>query len=320
MRSLLNPFRRGRSLGLDVGSKSVKWVWLDVEKKQILESGCVDLLPGCERVDDTTWDSNLAAALQNLPAEASGANTAVQGRKTAYGYLEIPELPDDELRVAVQAEAQQWIPFPLENTDFRYQKMPPTQPGANIGAFYAAALRPPVERLRHLLGRLGRPALRVEVPALALAREHRHNHPDLAQQYSGILHFGFSCMHLVICRGGFPYYARDFVPGAHEFIAALQTELGSDWSEAEEVYCAADFRMPALGPPLGRLVEGLRRTLRHCGAAGAPFFLSGGAATGNLAEVLRERLGIQLAMDSWDKIAGEPAPALYKLAVGLALP
>jgi Tfp pilus assembly PilM family ATPase len=320
MRSLLNPFRRGRSLGLDVGSKSVKWVWLDVEKKQVLESGCVDLMPGSGSLDPSLLEQNLSAALQALPGEANGANTAVQGPQTAYGYLEIPELPDDELRIAVQAEAQQWIPFSLENTEFRYQKMPPAQPGPTIGAFYAAAVRPPVERLRHLLSRLGRPALRVEVPALALAREHRHNHPDLAQEYCGLLHFGYSCMHLVICRGGFPYYAREFVPGASEFIEALQTELGSDWSEAEEVYCAADFRMPALGPPLSRLTEALRRTLRHCGAADAPFFLSGGGATGNLSEVLRARLGIQLTMDGWDRIAGDARPALFKLAVGLALP
>ena len=308
MRNLLSAFRRQPSLGLDVGRKTVKWVWFDVDKRRILDCGCVErdhweLLSG------------------QLPPESGGANTALQGAVTAYGYLEVPQLADDELSVAVQAEAQQWIPFPLENTEFRYQKTPPRQPGTEIGAFYAAALREPVEELRSLLAGTGHPALRVEVPALALAREHHFNHPELATQYCGLLHIGYTGTHFALTRGGFPYYARDFAPGAGEFVEALELELNGDRKEAELCFYQADFEMPALGPPLSRLLTALRRTLRHCDAGAVPLFLSGGGATGNLARVLSERLGLAVTRDPWHKVeGGQGPPEIYKLAVGLAIP
>lgn len=308
MRKLLNPFRRGRSLAIDVGSRAVKWVWMDVERNRILQCGAVPR-------------GELGGLDAHLPAEAAGANTAVQGLTTAYGYLELPVLTDDEFRVAVKAEAQQWIPFPLDQAEFRAQRTPSLHGGEQVGAFYAAALRNPVEELRSALQRLGRPALRVEVPALALAREHRRNHPELAQQFCGLVHIGYGLCHFVLARDGYPYYARDFVPGCSEFLLALEAELAGNREAAEEVFRLADFRMPALGPPLTRLLETLRRTLRYCGAHAVPLYLSGGGCTGNLASVLAAGLGVQVVKDCWNRVQGQSEWApLFKLAVGLALP
>lgn len=308
MRNLLKPFRRQRSLGLDVGRESVKWVWLDVDKRRILD---------CGSLPRDHWD--LLAG--RLPPEAGGANTALHGSVTAYGYVEVPRLSGEELSVAVQAEAQQWIPFPLENTEFRYQKTPPREAGQEVGAFYAAALRDSVEQLRAMLAGTGHPALRVEVPALALAREHALNHPELSQQYCGLIHIGFSSTHFALTRGGFPYYAREFSPGAQEFLEALRWELHGDHQEAGLFFQNADYEMSALGPPLSRLLESLRRTLRHCGAGELPLFLSGGGATGNLPRVLADRLGRSVVRDWWHKVeGGDGRPELYKLAVGLAIP
>jgi len=323
---MFNLFRRQRSLGLDLGSHSLKWALLDRGRKEVVDSGQVALFPErtClpQQLEWHLWESRVQQVLQEIP-EAHSVYTVVQGKSTVNGYMEFPELAEEELKVAAQAEARQSIPFPADSIQFSYTKVPPLKKG--VGVFYAAAVLGEVLRVRQVLERSGRAPSRVEIPALALAREFQLNHGPPASSFFALLHLGFSRTHWVVVRNGHPYYARDFAFGVGEFVRALHDQ---DWAQAEQLLASADFRSARLAAPLRKLQQELRRTLSDCteqlqGETLPPLldvYLSGGGACGNLAEVLAESLRQRVLNDHWEhlKCPQQQAP-LYKLAAGLAI-
>ena len=323
---MFNLFRRQRSLGLDLGTHSLKWALLDRGGKEVVHSGQVALFPerSClpQQLEWHLWEARVQQALLEIP-QSHSVYTVVQGKSTVNGYLEFPELPEEELKIAAQAEARQSIPFPADSIQFSYTKVPPLKKG--VGVFYAAAVLGEVLRVRQLLERSGRAPNRVEIPALALAREFQLNHGPPASSFAALLHLGFSRTHWVVVRNGHPYYARDFAFGVGEFVRCLHHK---DWAQAEQLLTSADFGCASLTAPLLKLQQELRRTLSHCtqllqGATLPPLldvFLSGGGACGNLAEVLGESLRQRVMNDHWQhlKCTQDRAP-LYKLAAGLAM-
>lgn len=322
----LNPFRRNRTLGLDVGSHSLKWALVDSARREILELGSHPLFPERARfhqvLQEDLWQQRVVEALRQIPNEVKAVITVLQGRTTACGYLEFPALPEQELRVAIQAEAQQWIPFAPDSTQLSYSSVPPvTSPEAN-GVFYAAALRTQVERLQAVLQLADLIPDRMEIPALALAREFALNHSPPGDSFYGLVHIGFSLSHFVIVRNGYPYFARDFAPGASHFIYALQAQQGCSWKEAQQRLLSADFRHWALLPPLARLGEALRRSLDYSGAQLEGVFLSGGIGGLSLSMELSKAFGGVIELDDWTGLRDQQglfAASPYKLAVGLAV-
>ena len=323
---MFSLFRRKRSLGLDLGTHSLKWALLDRGRKEVVDSGQLALFPerSClpQQLEWHMWEARVQQGLEAIPA-AHSVYTVVQGKSTVNGYLEFPELAEDELKIAAMAEARQSIPFPADSIQFSYTKVPPLQKG--LGVFYAAAVLGEVLRVRQLLERCGRAPQRVEIPALALAREFQINHCAPAEVFCVLLHLGFSRTHWVVVRNGHPYYARDFAFGMGEFVRAVQVE---NWADAEQSLASADFRSPRLAAPLRKLYQELQRTLRDCTerlqGKTLPLlldvYLSGGGACANLAEVLGDQLRQRVLVDHWEHLKGPSQSApLYKLAAGLAV-
>ncbi|MCA9792082.1 MAG: pilus assembly protein PilM [Candidatus Eremiobacteraeota bacterium] len=294
----LNPFRRVRALGVDIGTYSLKWAVVDQARRQVIRSGCHPFSPAVPDFDRLLEE--LKTGLTEVSADTP-LHSVVGGRATAYGYLEFSALSEDELAVACQAEAQQWIPFAPEEMRFSYSQVPALSEDSGQGVFYAAALDREVTRLRGLLSRALREPDRLEVPPLPLAREYAWREPD-ELGFVALVSVGYSSTLLVVVRQGYPYYAREFTPGTRHFIQLLA---------GEEAFRQADFSGPRLANPLVRLANGVSRSL----AAFAParncrLVLTGGGASQSLADCLAKRLERPVRFDD----AG-----LFRTAVGLAV-
>lgn len=327
MLNRFNPFARGRTLGLDLGSHSLKWALVDGARGAIEKSGVLALHPQRRGREEQPPHEQVTACLREvtsqLPASIRTAHTAVQGRGTAYGYLEFPRLEPDELDVAAQAEAQRFIPFPPEEARFTFTAVPPLDGGNRSAVFYVAARNDEVVKLRGLLAEHGLEVTRVEVPAVALAREFQRNHDPPLDQFVGLVHVGFSLTQIVIVRGGLPYYARDFAPAARDMIFALEMARHDGWEQAEQELGLLDLTVPGnpVEPPVSKLADGVKRTLSAFGREVSAVYLSGGGAVASLERRLARELDREVWRDDWHGLTGHAgsSPELLKVAVGLAV-
>ena len=114
----------------------------------------------------------LHAALPRLHTSARGAAVAVAGPSVITRVVEMAAgLSEDEMALMIQVEAEQYIPYPLDEVaiDFHIQGRSPLNP-ARVEVLLAACLKEHVETREAVLALAGLVPKVIDVEAFALAR------------------------------------------------------------------------------------------------------------------------------------------------------
>ena len=111
------------SIGIDVGSYSVKMVELAKEKEKLIIKNLA-----YKRID-TLPKEELAGVLREL-TESAGitskeVNTAVSGPSVVIRLVELPRMSKEELRNAIPFEAEKYIPFSIDEVALDHQMLQP---------------------------------------------------------------------------------------------------------------------------------------------------------------------------------------------------
>ncbi len=336
--------RRKVSIGLDIGQHTVKWAATDAESGRIRELFSTPLMPQRQQRLDVLEGDALEARLREIldtwqktsACWSKSVNTSVQGAGSICGYLDLPRLSERELKMAVPSKLTKQLPFAVDDVALSFATVPPLVNDLNRTAVvYVAVQKKLIDAHATMLKRLGLELNNVEVPALALAREFNHNHPEAAQHFVALVSFGHLLTHVVLVRNGNPYYQRQFPTAGAEGTYACQVGNQSDWISAEQHKHGLDAtaRTVALEPFLTRWLGEVKRTIDsfHQRTASAQCrvvrAVLGGAGSSwqGLSRRLSETLQLPTEIDGWHALEIEPAarqagpPSLFKLAVGLAL-
>lgn len=319
------------AIGLDVGSSAVRAVQLEQTRGgrlRLARYGEVTLPHGAVVAGDVVEPAAVVDALQELWGRAR-----LRGRRVAVGIasqrvtvrqLELPELPDDELRDAVRLQAADHLPMPIEEALIDHVVI--DRPGADgerrtVRLLLVAAEQEMVDRLlTAVTGAKLRPVL-VDLDAFALVRCLADTGAGVGNaaatpgpeggQVELIVDIGATVAKLVVHRGGGPLFVRMVGLGGHAATRDLQEALDLDWDEAESAKLAAsaswaagvqpdpdDERVRVLRSAAERIVAEVRRSLdyfqsQHAEAVVQRVLLSGGVSlTPTLADRLEAALEV----------------------------
>jgi type IV pilus assembly protein PilM len=119
---------RGRNaLGLDIGTSSIKLVQLKESKKGIqLASFSMAPLPSEAIVDGALMNSNAVVdAIQELfqsqKIKSKEVATSVSGHSVIIKKINLPQMTPEELEESIQWEAEQYIPFDINDVNIDVQ-------------------------------------------------------------------------------------------------------------------------------------------------------------------------------------------------------
>lgn len=335
--------RKRIAIGLDLGTNSIKCAVVEIDGNSIRKLLRQELPSAPDERSYSApvkeFENGLKSLLAQCGHECASVDrrviTGVGGHGTFLQYLEFPPLSNKELDVSVPFEIQKRIPLSLEDITINYVTVPQLSPGKKKSAVLAvAALKREVTLLKSILENSGIVAERVEIPALALAREFTRNHEIPRESFAPLIHIGFRSSQIVIVRNGYPYYARELPIAGRDFTYAFQMGRQSGWSEAEQYKRSYNIanEESAIEPFLSRLAGEIKKSLEffsrefEVSACSMPqIFLSGGTAllTG-LDKYLSKNTGAlwrTVQVDKWDRLRPQEKceAVLYKVAVGLAL-
>ena len=173
-------FRRKGNLllGVDINDAAIRVVELGRSTSGYnIQGYSTQALPAHAVVDGTLLDLEgiaraLQAGLARLCTSARGAAIAVAGPSVITRMIEMEAgLSDDEMTWLIQMEADQYIPYPLDDVaiDFQVQGPSPQDP-LRVQVLLAACLKAQVKARQAVLALAGLVPKVVDVEAFALAR------------------------------------------------------------------------------------------------------------------------------------------------------
>ncbi len=310
-------FSRSKGVvGLDIGSATVKLVELKEKKGgqyQLVRIGVEPLSPEAI-VDGSIMDSSLVVdailkLVDQTGVKGAGFATSVSGHSVIIKKIELPVMEPEELDESIQWEAEQHIPFDINDVQLDYVPLT-TQEEIAVGAenmdvLLVAVKKEKVNDYRSVIQQAGKSPLIVDVDAFAIQNVYELNYDLDPLKIVALINMGAGVTNINVVARGQSVFWRDLSAGGNQFTEALQREFNLSFDQAELLkrgesvgsYTANDARK-VLDAVSADLANEIQKTFDFFGATSSEgpvdeLVLSGGCAlTPNLQEVLRERFGV----------------------------
>lgn len=243
--ALLNPKARPL-LGMDISSSAVKLVELTANGKEgyRVERYTIEVLP-----KDAVSDGNIAnmdgvvdavkRAWKRLGTSTRNVAMALPGSAVITKKIIVPAgLREDQLEIQVESEANQYIPFAIDevNLDFQVIGPAPSVPD-ELEVFIAASKKERVEDRVAVADAAGLTAVVVDVETQAALSAFELIERQLPgggkNQTIALVDAGSSVMSLTVLRNGQQVYAREQAFGGGQLTQDIARHYGMTYEEAE---------------------------------------------------------------------------------------
>jgi type IV pilus assembly protein PilM len=237
-------------VGLDIGSSAVKAVELKPSGKGYkVTAFASEPVPSDSIVDGAIIDgAAVAEAIRRLfetnhiktrEVAASLAGTAVIVKK-----INLPAMSEAELADAIFWEAEQYIPFAVQDVNLDYQVisgLADRKNGRNgvtgsptgMEVLLVAAKKEKIADYTGVISQAGRTPVVVDVDAFALQNAYEANYGVEHGAVVALLNVGASAINVNVVSGEHSLFTRDISLGGHAYTEALQKELHLDAASAE---------------------------------------------------------------------------------------
>jgi type IV pilus assembly protein PilM len=228
-------------LGVDISSTSVKLLELSRSGGRYrVESYAVEPLPPNSVVEKNITDAELVGEAIGRAVKKSGTRTrtaacAVAGSAVITKIISMPaNLSEEEMEGQIQIEADQYIPYPLEeiSLDFEVLSLSATEPD-KVDVLLAASRSDNVDRRVAALDVGGLQAKVVDVEAFGLENAVSLVMNDIGDQHIiAIMDVGATTSTLSVLEGNSIVYTREQLFGGRQLTDEIQRRYGLSYEEA----------------------------------------------------------------------------------------
>ena len=329
--------------GLDIGSGMIKLVVVDHSKAQpeIVQVATSPLVPDAivegEIMDPVLVADTIQSLVQSAGLKNKRVVAAVGGHDVIIKRIQMDRMSVEDAREVIRWEAEQHVPFDMENVQLDFQILDPEGEGAQMSVLLVAAKRELIDNRMNLLADAGLQPGVIDVEAFALHNAFEHGHPGSLDGLVALINIGHETSNLNLLQDGAPVLVRDIPFGSRKVREALQRDRGLSADEAEAVVQGQGDDTEAgtvVSERIEELAVGIERAAAFLvaqsgGGINRVFVCGGGARIPGLVEALGDRLGIRTDVanplngiavrpDATMESVDEIAPMLM-LPVGLAL-
>ncbi len=332
------PFGRKKReiFGLDIGSSAIKVVQLKGPPDSLILGAYAKVtLPPDVIVDGTIKDPpTVVQAIKDAVAksgvQATDAAIAISGRELIIKKVQIPQVPAKEVAGVIQLEAENHIPFAIDEVFLDYQTV--GQQNDTLDLILVAVKKSKVNEYVAVVEEAGFAPVVVDVDGFALGNQFEVNYPDASGETIALIDIGAAVMKTNVVRGGASIFARDIPFGGNNYTQAIAQHLSIPFEQAEaaklgqDVGVSWDSLVPALESVSRELSLEVQRTFDYFASTAesehiGKIVLAGGCAKiAGLADYLSSNWGIPVELARpFERIQVDPAQAEEVEAEGPAL-
>jgi type IV pilus assembly protein PilM len=225
-------------IALDIGSTFIKLVQLKGSGKSytLTKFGMVQLPPEVI-VEGAVMDANrVSEAIKELLAEQKVKTKevviSVSGSSVIIKRVSIADMTEEELTESIKWEAEQYIPFSIDDVNVDFQKLGPAMSEGQADVLLVAVKKDKINDYVNLVKDAGLEPVVVDVDAFALVNMYELNYENEGG-ITALLNIGASVMNINILRDGVSIFTRDITVGGNRYAEALQRDAGISFEDAE---------------------------------------------------------------------------------------
>ncbi len=302
-------------LGLDITTSSIKLIELSMSGGQYrVESYAAEATPQNSMNEKAIVDADAVGQAIARAAKRAGARSrevaiAISGDAAITKVIQMSRsLKESELEGQVEMQADQYIPFPMDEVSYDFEVLGPSEKDPETNDVLLVATRTEnVEQRRAAVTAAGLNAKLVDVEAFALENACRlmtHQMPDGGIDRSvAVIDFGASSTTFSVLRNLKVVYTRDFAFGGQQLTEEIMRTYGLSIEEAgrakKEGGLPGNYQSEVLDPFIDDMTQQVSRSLQFYLASGSgreqpdKILICGGCANvPGVADVVQSRVGI----------------------------
>jgi len=339
---------KSNAFGLDIGSTSIKVVWLNRDANVLSYNTALSVAAPIQGIrSESPFDQQeMAQVINKLVIDAkittNNVNIALPESQAFTKVIDMPVLADKELSNAIYWEAEQYIPVPLDTVTIAWSKlrvMKTSLPEERMQVLLVAAPKDLIKRYQTILDLSGLTIVSVETDILAVMRSllTSKNTPT-----SLIANIGSTSTNLAIVLNGLLVFNYSVPLGGAALTRAIASDFGLQPVQAEEykrMYGLSDKNFggkvrKAIEPILTALMTEVKKAMtfytekyKNDSPISQLLITGGGASLPGLAVYFAQNLGIEAVLaNPWKTLNIQKVPQQvevigpdFAVAVGLAM-
>jgi len=242
--------KKNQLIGLDIGSHSVKLAEIeDTKKGKVLRNFGIIGLPQDAIVEGAIKEMEIvSSAIKTLCKQLKVKNknvvTSISGYSVIVKKISVQKRGEAELEATIQDEAEQYIPFDINDVNLDYEIL---SPGAGkegegtakedkgfMDVMLVAAKKDIVEDYVSLLHLTGLNPAILDVDAFAVQNSFELGAKEVSGCYA-IVNIGAEELGINAIKNGVSIFTRDSSYGGYQINEAIMSKFGVSYEEAEKI-------------------------------------------------------------------------------------
>lgn len=229
-------------IGLDIGSHAVKIVQLGISKGtyRLKYLGLTQLPPnviveGSIRDHEAVQEA-IKKLVGHLKVKEKNVATSISGYSVIIKKIDLPEMTEEQLIDNIQVEAEQYIPFNVEDVNIDFQILGSSSEKENrMEVMLVAAKKEVVDDYTNLLKKANLTPQVIDVDFFALENAFEVNYAAAESGGIALVDIGATKMNINVLKNGVSMFNRDASIGGYQITQDIQHRFGLDYEEAEKV-------------------------------------------------------------------------------------
>ena len=245
--------KKNQLVGLDIGSHAIKLVEIeDTKKGRILKNFGVIGLPQDAIVEGAIKEMEIVSSAiktlyKNMKIKNKNVVTSISGYSVIVKKISIQKRGEAELDASIQDEAEQYIPFDINDVNLDYEILtPPGEEEAEkkgegdkgdkslMDVMLVAAKKDIVEDYVSLLHLTGLSPAILDVDAFALQNAFELSAENISSCYA-LVNVGAEELGINAIKNGVSIFTRDSSYGGYQINEAIMSKFDVSYEEAEKI-------------------------------------------------------------------------------------
>jgi len=229
---------------------------------------------------------------------------SISGNSVIIRKIMLPAMTSEELEEQITWEAEQYIPFDINDVNMDFQILSPDSVDpAKMNVLLVASKKDIINDYVAVFNEAGLHLSVVDVDSFTIQNVFEANHDVEPDEVSALINIGASVMNINIVKSGITLFTRDVQMGGNLYTEEIQKQMGLSSPEAESMKMLAretgnSVLLEVLSKVNETISQEIRRSLDFYNSTAnedkiTRIFMSGGCSkVCNLLEAVSEKLGL----------------------------